>query len=178
MKYMCACYFTVQIVSKCRCECNCVLYCWWLSNAALCSKIPCWGLLHSKRRMQQPSAACTRAQSHLALVLPAFGCCILLLLLLSMSTQDGLDPLQLAMVVVYTFICHQLTQILHLHALMVAIMQNVLVALPFHVRMCTAGWGCACSRSICVITMLCPGWLLICTQLQATSSNWHLSGNM
>ena len=79
--------------------------------------------------MQQPSAACTRAQPHVALVLPAFGCCILLLLLLSLSTQDGLDPLQLAMVVVYIFICHQLTQILHLHALMVAIMQNVLVAL-------------------------------------------------
>ena len=50
-------------------------------------------------------------------------------ILLSLSTQDGLDPLQLAMVVVYIFICHQLTQILHLHALMVAIMQNVLVAL-------------------------------------------------
>ena len=52
--------------------------------------------------MQQPNAACTRVpntliNADLAFVLPAFGCCIPLL----SCAQDGLDTVQLALVVFF-----------------------------------------------------------------------------
>ena len=64
----------------------------------------------SRSRMQQPIAACTRAQT-LTKPCPC-ATCICLLHPAPTSAQDGLDSLQLALAV---FFCHHLAQSPHLH---------------------------------------------------------------